>query len=85
MIGPEQPLVDGLVDYLNDKKVLVFGPNKFCSQLEGSKEFMKNLCKENNIPTAKFGVFNNFNDASNFIKKNVVASAAAAPAMRSSP
>ena len=72
VIGPEQPLVDGLVDYLNDKKVLVFGPNKFCSQLEGSKEFMKNLCKENNIPTAKFGVFNNFNDASNFIKKNGV-------------
>jgi len=70
VVGPEQPLVDGLVDYLNDKKVLVFGPNKFCSQLEGSKEFMKNLCKENNIPTAKFGVFNNYNDASSFIKKN---------------
>ena len=31
---------------------------------------MKNLCKKNNIPTANFGVFNNFNDASNFIKKN---------------
>jgi len=70
VVGPEQPLVDGLVDYLNNKKVLVFGPDKFCSQLEGSKEFMKTLCKENNIPTAKFGVFSNFNDASNFIKKN---------------
>ena len=70
IIGPEQPLVDGLVDYLNEKKVKVFGPNKFASQLEGSKAFMKNLCKKNNIPTANFGIFNNFLDASHFIKKN---------------
>ena len=69
IIGPEQPLVEGLVDYLNEKKVRVFGPDKFASQLEGSKAFMKNLCKKNNIPTANFGVFNNYNDASNFIKK----------------
>ncbi len=69
VIGPEQPLVDGLVNYLNDKKIRVFGPDKFASQLEGSKAFMKNLCKKNNIPTANFNVFNNFNDASNFIKK----------------
>ena len=70
IIGPEQPLVDGLVDYLNEKKVRVFGPNKFSSQLEGSKAFMKNLCKKYNIPTANFGVFNNFDEASIFIKKN---------------
>ena len=70
IIGPEQPLVDGLVDYLNEKKIRVFGPDKFASQLEGSKAFMKNVCKKNNIPTANFGVFNNFDDASNFIKKN---------------
>ena len=70
IIGPEQPLVDGLVDYLNKKKIRVFGPDKFASQLEGSKSFMKNLCKKNNIPTANFGVFNDYNNASNFIKKN---------------
>ncbi len=70
IIGPEQPLVDGLVDYLNEKKVRVFGPDKFASQLEGSKAFMKNLCKKNSIPTADFGVFNNFDDAYSFIKKN---------------
>ena len=70
IIGPEQPLVDGLVDYLNKKKIIVFGPDKFASQLEGSKSFMKNLCKKNNIPTANFGVFNDYNKASNFIKKN---------------
>ena len=70
IIGPEQPLVDGLVNYLNQKNVKVFGPDKFSSQLEGSKAFMKNLCKKNNIPTANFGVFSNFDDASIFIKKN---------------
>ena len=51
------------------KKVRVFGPDKFASQLEGSKTFMKNLCKKNNIPTANFGTFNNINEASSFIKQ----------------
>ncbi len=70
IIGPEQPLVDGMVDYLKKKNIKVFGPNKFASKLEGSKAFMKNLCEKNKIPTAKFGVFSNFNDASVFIKNN---------------
>ena len=70
IVGPEQPLVDGLVDYLIEKRVRVFGPNKFASQLEGSKAFMKKLCKKNNIPTANFEVFDSFDDASIFIKKN---------------
>ena len=72
IVGPEQPLVEGLVDYLIKKKINVFGPSEFASQLEGSKAFMKNLCKKNKIPTANFGIFNNFNDASDFIKKNEV-------------
>ena len=67
VVGPEQPLVDGLVDFLNEKKIRVFGPDKFASQLEGSKAFMKNVCKKNNIPTASFGIFDNIDDASNFI------------------
>ena len=70
IVGPEQPLVDGIVDYLNKKKVKVFGPDKYASQLEGSKAFMKNLCRKHNIPTANFGIFDNFDDASEFIKKN---------------
>ena len=69
VVGPEQPLVEGLVDYLNEKKVRVFGPDKFASQLEGSKAFMKNLCKKNNIPTANFETFTNIDKASSFIKK----------------
>ena len=70
IVGPEQPLVDGIVDYLDKKQVRVFGPDKYASQLEGSKAFMKNLCKKYNIPTANFGIFDNFDDASKFIKKN---------------
>ena len=72
IVGPEQPLVDGIVDYLNKKKVRVFGPDKFSSQLEGSKAFMKNLCKKNKIPTPNFGVFKNISSATNFIMKNKV-------------
>ncbi len=70
VVGPEQPLVDGIVDFLNNKKIKVFGPDKFTSQLEGSKAFMKNLCKKNNIPTAKYMVFTDYIEASTFIKKN---------------
>ena len=69
VVGPEQPLVDGIVDYLEKKSIRVFGPDKFASQLEGSKAFMKDLCKKNNIPTANYGVFNNLNEAESFIKK----------------
>tara|TARA_Y100001970_G_scaffold90399_1_gene113923 strand:- start:1823 stop:3088 length:1266 start_codon:yes stop_codon:yes gene_type:complete len=67
LIGPEQPLVDGIVDFLNERNVKVFGPNKFASQLEGSKSFMKNLCKTFKIPTAKFEVFDNLEKAKKFI------------------
>jgi len=70
VVGPEQPLVDGLVDFLDKKRIRVFGPDKFSSQLEGSKAFMKNLCRKNNIPTAKYGIFDNFKEASVFIKNN---------------
>ena len=57
IVGPEKPLVDGIVDYLEKYKIKVFGPNQIASQLEGSKIFTKNLCKKYKIPTAKFGVF----------------------------
>ena len=70
IVGPEQPLVDGLVDFLEDNNIKVFGPNKIASQLEGSKTFTKNLCNKYDIPTAKFGIFQNIIDASNYIKKS---------------
>ena len=46
IIGPEEPLVNGIVDFLAKNKIKVLGPNKFASQLEGSKAFMKDLCKK---------------------------------------
>ena len=67
VIGPEKPLVGGLVDYLEKFNIKVFGPNKIASQLEGSKIFTKNLCEKYNIPTAKFGVFINLKDAIDFL------------------
>ncbi len=67
LIGPEKPLVDGIVEYLENHNIKVFGPNKIASQLEGSKIFTKNLCKKYNIPTAKFGIFKNSKEAVNFL------------------
>tara|TARA_B100000780_G_scaffold22571_1_gene14482 strand:- start:3735 stop:5000 length:1266 start_codon:yes stop_codon:yes gene_type:complete len=70
VVGPEKPLVDGVVDFLEANNIMVFGPNKLASQLEGSKIFTKNLCKKHNIPTAKFGIFQDIDSASQFIKKS---------------
>ena len=67
VVGPEDPLVNGIVDYLEKLNIKVFGPNKVASQLEGSKIFTKNLCKKYNIPTAEFGVFENAEDSYNYI------------------
>jgi phosphoribosylamine--glycine ligase len=69
VVGPEQPLVNGIVDYLEKFNIKVFGPNKIASQLEGSKIFTKKLCQEYNIPTAKFGIFENKIDAKKFLEK----------------
>ena len=68
IVGPEKPLVDGLVDYLEQFNIDVFGPNKIASQLEGSKIFTKKLCQKFNIPTAKFGIFQNKQDAKKFLE-----------------
>ena len=69
IIGPEKPLVDGIADFLEEQNIKVFGPNKVASQLEGSKIFTKNLCKKYNIPTANFGIFQNIDDAEQFLKE----------------
>ena len=68
VVGPEKPLVEGLVDYLERSKIKVFGPNKLASQLEGSKIFTKQICKKFNIPTANFGIFENEDEAIKFLK-----------------
>tara|TARA_B100001057_G_scaffold464122_1_gene518968 strand:- start:2699 stop:3961 length:1263 start_codon:yes stop_codon:yes gene_type:complete len=70
VIGPELPLVNGIVDYLEKFNIKVFGPNKLASQLEGSKIFTKKLCEEYNIPTAKFGILKNKIDAKKFLENS---------------
>ena len=67
VVGPEKPLVLGIVDFLKKNNIKVFGPDKFASQLEGSKAFMKKICEKKNIPTAKFGIFNTKIQAESFI------------------
>ena len=68
VVGPEEPLVNGITDFLEKEKVLVFGPSKMCSKLEGSKIFTKKICKKFNIPTANFGIFENKIDAKKFLE-----------------
>ena len=70
IVGPEKPLVDGLVDFLQKFEIKVFGPNKTASQLEGSKIFTKKICQKFNIPTAQFGIFDKKDDAFKYLKKS---------------
>ena len=68
IVGPEQPLVDGIVNFLEERNIRVFGPNKIASQLEGSKIFTKNICKKFNVPTADFDIFENIKDSKKFLE-----------------
>ena len=70
IVGPEKPLVDGIVDYLEKFNIKVFGPNSSAAKLEGSKIFTKQICKEYNIPTANFGIFKNKIDAKKFTENS---------------
>jgi len=68
VIGPEQPLVDGLADRLRAQGKLVFGPGADGAQLEGSKAFMKALLDEAGVPTARFGAFDDLDEAKAFLR-----------------
>ena len=68
IVGPEKPLVEGIVDYLNKKNIKVFGPNQKVAQLEGSKIFTKKICEKYNIPTAKFGIFKDKEETFKFLQ-----------------
>lgn len=54
VVGPEVPLVKGIVDRFEEEGLKIFGPNKECAQLEGSKSFSKDFMVKHNIPTAKY-------------------------------
>ena len=68
-VGPEVPLVNGLVDILHEKGIRAFGPSKKAAQLEGSKVFSKMMMKKYNIPTAKYESFSDYEKASQYLAK----------------
>jgi len=70
IVGPELPLVKGIVNFLRKNNIKVFGPNRYAAKLEGSKSFMKSLCKKYNIPTARFKICKNKNDVKKFLLQN---------------
>ncbi len=70
VVGPEAPLVDGLVDKLETAGIMAFGPSARAARLEGSKGFMKDLCARHNIPTAEYGRFDEPEAAKEFIMRH---------------
>lgn len=63
IVGPEEPLVLGIVDKFEENGLRVFGPNKSCARLEGSKEFSKIFMEKYNIPTAKYRSYTDYKEA----------------------
>lgn len=70
VVGPEQPLVDGLVDLFQAEGLNIFGPTKDAAQLEGSKAFSKEVMASANIPTASFEVFDDFDAAKKYVESH---------------
>jgi phosphoribosylamine--glycine ligase len=70
VVGPEMPLVIGIVDFLKKNNIKVFGPDKYAAQLEGSKAFMKSLCTQCKIPTAGFKICKNKKEVNIFLSQN---------------
>lgn len=68
VVAPDDPLVLGCVDALNNVGIKCFGPKKNAAIIEGSKAFSKNLMKKYNIPTASFEIFNNAEDALKYLE-----------------
>ncbi len=70
VVGPEAPLVAGLVDDLKRAGIKTFGPSKFAAQLEGSKGFTKDICAKYNIPTAAYGRFRDLAQARAYLTQH---------------
>jgi len=69
IVGPEAPLVIGVVDRFNQEGLSIFGPTQGASQLEGSKAFCKDFLARNEIPTAFYDVFTEVEPAINYVKE----------------
>jgi phosphoribosylamine--glycine ligase len=72
VIGPEQPLVDGLADRLRAADIAVFGPSAAAAQIEASKDFTKKLCDKMHIPTAQYATFDRAEDALAYLSQKGV-------------
>ncbi|WP_075482865.1 phosphoribosylamine--glycine ligase [Candidatus Pelagibacter communis] len=70
VVGPEKPLVNGIVDHFKGKSIRVFGPDKISSKLEGSKIFTKKICQKKNIPTSKFKICENLTETIDYLKNS---------------
>lgn len=70
IVGPEAPLVDGIVNYFQDRGLPCFGPSQKAAQLEGSKAFTKDFCSKHGIPTAAYQTFTEVDSAIAFIESN---------------
>ena len=70
VVGPEAPLCAGIVDALEAVGIKAFGPSKMAAQLEGSKGFTKDICRDNNIPTAAYERFTAPAPAKDYIRKH---------------
>lgn len=68
LVGPEAPLVAGIVDDLQKAGIKAWGPSAYCAQLEGSKAFAKDFMIKHNIPTAKYQTFSNSDEAIAYVK-----------------
>ena len=69
IIGPEQPLVMGMADFLQSKSIKTFGPSQAAAQLEGSKTFSKDFFIKYGIPTAQYASFNDFDSSRSYLDK----------------
>ena len=69
IVGPEQPLVDGIVDFFQARDLPIFGPSKGAAQLEGSKAFTKDFLERHNIPTAAYSNFTDTNEAVAYLQE----------------
>ncbi|MBL9124668.1 MAG: phosphoribosylamine--glycine ligase [Planctomycetaceae bacterium] len=69
VVGPELPLVEGIVDAFQAEKLKIFGPSKVAAELEGSKIFCKNLLRQADVPTADYHVFRDAESALTFVKE----------------
>jgi phosphoribosylamine--glycine ligase len=72
VVGPEGPLVAGLVDSLTEAGIKAFGPTRAAAMLEGSKGFLKDLCAKYEIPTAEYGRLADPNSAKSFVRESAM-------------